>query len=496
MKSLDAIEFGRQRRLIATWGITLLILFPLLIVLGLLMRLNQGELIHLQPNTFYAIMTLHGLGMAGLLFSFSLAGLHFLVGTRYARTSVRLGYFVFAGVVLGVVGLAVATLIGGFAAGWYLLYPLPFKGTSWPEWSSALTFVSLLLLGVVWLVGCVHVVHSLSAEYGGFFRLMGWRYLGKKEPEEELPPIALISVVSLVPGILAFLAGAVFLIMFLLQLFEPELEYNALALKNVLFFFGHTLVNITIYCCVGWVYTLLPEFTGRAWKLTKVTVIAWNATFLFILFAYFHHLYMDFAQPLSIQYAGQIASYLSAVPATAVTIFGVIAQVFRSKLAWSVTPMSFLMGAVGWAIGGAAAVVDSTIAVNRTLHNTLWVPAHFHTYMLMGVVLFILGFLYYLTSPRAAKDATPKAGWAFWIFVIGAYGFLLMFYLGGMNSIPRRFAEYSTTGISSLHEIGALLATMAAFFVILVLIGILTMGVSLFVRFIRGDGAAKVPSPQ
>ena len=493
MKPLDAIEAGRQHRLIATWGITLLVLFPLLIVLGLLMRLNQGELLHLQPNTFYAIMTLHGLGMAGLLFSFSLAGLHFLVGTRYARTSINLGYFVYAGVVIGVVGLAVATLIGGFAAGWYLLYPLPFKGASWPEWSSALTFISLLILGIVWLVGCVHVVRSLSVEYGGFFRLMGWQYLGRREPDEELPPIALISVVSLVPGILAFLAGAVFLIMFLFQLFEPGLEFNVLALKNVLFFFGHTLVNITIYCCVGWVYTLFPEFTGRAWKLTRGSVIAWNATFFFIVFAYFHHLYMDFAQPISIQYAGQIVSYLSAVPATAVTIFGVIAQLYRANLKWSIVPMSFLLGAVGWAIGGVAAVVDSTIAVNKVLHNTLWVPAHFHTYMLMGVVLFILGFLYDITFPRAAKDATPKAGWAFWMFVTGACGFLLMFYLGGMNSIPRRFAEYSTMGISSAHKIGASLAALAAFFVVLVLLGILTMGVSLFAGLIRGDGMGNAP---
>lgn len=494
MKPLDAAEFRQQRRLMVVWSITLLVVFPLLIVLGMLMRLNQGELVHLQPNTFYAIMTLHGLGMAGLLFSFALGGLHFLVGTRYARTSVKVGYFVYSGVLLGVIGLVVATLIGGFAAGWYLLYPLPFKGTSWPEWSSGLTFISLLILGIVWLIGCVHIVWALSREYGGFFQLMGWRYLGKKEPEEELPPLALISVVSLVPGILAYLAGAVFLIMFLFQLFEPSLEFDPLLLKNIMFFFGHTLVNITIYCAVGWVYALLPEFTGRAWKLSKVTVIAWNATFLFILFAYFHHLYMDFAQPISIQYAGQIASYMSAIPATAVTIFGVMAQLYHSNIKWGVIPLSFFFGVVGWAIGGIAAVVDSTIAVNKVLHNTLWVPAHFHTYMLMGVVLFILGFLYYLTAPQAGKGNGPKAGWAFWTFVFGSYGFLLMFYLGGLNSIPRRFAEYSTMGISSSHEIGALLARIAAFFVVLVLLGIITMGVSIFVRLLRGDGSTHFSS--
>jgi len=488
MKPLNPSEYKQQRKLMVLWSLTLLVLFPLLIVLGLIMRLNQGGVLHLPLNTFYAVMTLHGLGMAGLLFSFSLAGLHYLVGTRYARTSVKLGYFVFGGVVAGVVGLAVATLVGGFAAGWYLLYPLPFKGASWAAWTSGLTFVSLLILGLAWLVGCVHVVRALAGEYGGFFRLMGWRYLRAQEPAEELPPLALISVVSLVPGILAWIAGAVFLVMFFFQLFEPSLEFDALALKNLLFFFGHTLVNITIYCAVGWVYTLFPKFSGRAWKLTKVTVIAWNATFFFIIFAYFHHLYMDFAQPVSVQITGQIVSYFSAVPATAVTIFGVIAQVYHSKIKWGVIPLSFFFGALGWALGGVAAVVDSTIAVNKVLHNTLWVPAHFHTYMLMGVVLFILGFLYDLAFSEGGKDNGPRAGFGFWAFVTGAYGFLLMFYLGGMNSIPRRFAEYSTMGIASSHAIGALLARVAAGFVVLALIGIVTMGFSLGRRLLR-EGA-------
>lgn len=475
MIELGSVEFNQHRKLIITWSLTLLLIFPIFIVLGLLMRLNQGEVIHLQSTTFYALMTLHGLGMAGLLFSFSLAALAYLIGTRYTKISVQFGWFIYALILIGTIGLAVATLFGKFATGWYLLYPLAFKGVSWPHWATGLAIISLIILGVAWLLGCAHVVYALAGKYGGFHKLLGWQYLTRKQPKEELPPIVLITVVSLVPGIISFLAGAVFLVMNLLQHFEPTLAFDPLLLKNLVFFFGHTLVNITMYCAVAWVYALLPEFTGRDWKVNKVVVYSWNATFIFILFAYFHHLYMDFAQPIGLHIIGQVASYLSAIPATVVTMFGVIVQVYRAKLKWSTFPLAVLLGMGGWAIGGFAAVVDSTMAVNKILHNTLWVPAHFHSYMLLGVVLFIFAFLYYLAYGK--EDHKISIG--FWLFILGASGFLVMFYLGGLHSIPRRYSDYMSIVTGSAHADGALFAKISAFFIYTVLVGLLIMYITL-----------------
>ncbi|MCO5269893.1 MAG: cbb3-type cytochrome c oxidase subunit I [Brumimicrobium sp.] len=474
MFQIDNTEKKQHRKLLTIWIVILLVLFPALITLGLLMRLNQGEAIELMPNTFYSIMTLHGLGMAGLLFSFAWAALCYLVGTRYAKLNIKFLYFILVMIVVGVVLLAYATLIGGFAAGWYALYPLPFVGTSWPAWSTGMTIVALIILGVAWLLGAFHIVFALAKEYGGFFKLMAFRYYKKGEPEEKLPPIALISVVALIPGILSYIAGAAMLIMYLMQHLNAGLNFDPLLMKNLMFFFGHMLVNITLYCGLGWVYTLMPEFTGREWSLNKITVMAWHATFFFIIFAYFHHLYMDFGQPVFIQVFGQLASYLSAIPASAVSIFGFISQLYRSKVKWTFVPTAFFFGAAGWAIGGLSAVVDSTIALNKVLHNTLWVPAHFHTYMLMGVVLFILGFVFYFIYEKNGKVADTKLGFGFWTFVVGACGFLLMFYMGGMHSVPRRYAEYSHT-MPTTHEHGMNYAFTAAIFVILVLIGLLTI---------------------
>lgn len=487
MVQISSAEKQQQKKLVITWSITFLILFPLLVVLGLLMRLNQGDWISLSPGKFYSVMTLHGLGMAGVMFSMALAAISYLIGTRYAKLNMKVGYFVYVFVVIGVVLLAYSTLMGNFGAGWYALYPLPFVGITWPAWSTGLSIISLIILGVAWLIGCLHVVYALAKEYGGFTNIVGWQYFKKKQPEKEMPSVVMITTISLIPGILAFVAGAVMLIMYLMKYLEPSLDFDPLLLKNLTFFFGHTLVNITMYVGVGWLYALLPEFTGREWKITKLTATAWNATFFFILFAYFHHLYMDFVQPLPLQYAGQLASYFSAIPATAVTMFGVIVQLYHSKIKWTIIPTMFLLGTAGWAIGGFAAVVDSTISLNKVLHNTLWVPAHFHTYMLMGILLFILAFFYYLIYAKEdpAKDQNPKLG--FWLFVIGSYGFLVMFYMGGMNSIPRRYSNYDAIPLNNVHETGASLAQIAAVFVMLLLLGLLLMYVTLFTRLLKKD---------
>src|SRR5574340_931212 len=82
MIQLEPSEFRKERKLVITWGVTFLIIFPLLITLGLLMRLNQGKVIKLPVNDFYALMTLHGLGMIGVLFSIAFAGIWYLISTR------------------------------------------------------------------------------------------------------------------------------------------------------------------------------------------------------------------------------------------------------------------------------------------------------------------------------------------------------------------------------------------------------------------------------
>ena len=465
---------GRGVRLWAgAYSITALIVFVVLVVLGLIMRLSQSGVVAVPADYFYAIMTLHGLGMAGVLYTAGYAAIWFLA-SKYVQPNMALMRFNFVLILLGVVGLIAATLIGRFGPGWYMLYPLPFLPT-WPTWSIGLAVISVMLLGVAWLLGQLDVLRVIVGRYG-LTGMLGWQYLGKGELREDLPPVVLIIAVSMIAGAVTTIVGAVMLMLYLAQWLAPELQFDALLMKNAVFLFGHTLVNITMYCGVAVVYELLPTFSGRPWKTNPIVALSWNAVLLLVLVAFFHHLYMDFAQPVAFQVFGQLASFFSAVPATVVTIFGVMAQVYRSGIRWSFVPLSMILGLTGWVIGGLAAVVDSTIAVNIFFHNTMWVPAHFHTYFLVGFVFILFGFIYQLVGSKSELMGKLSLG----TMLAGGYGFLLMFYLGGLESVPRRFADYSSIGISSVMEFGQMSALVAALCVAVFIIGLLLYYTAVF----------------
>ena len=95
MKELSSIEINGHRKLVKIWAITFLVLFPVLITLGLLMRLNQGEVLDIGIDNFYVFMTLHGLGMAGVMYSMAFAGLWYLLSKKYVRLNLKTGYFVY-----------------------------------------------------------------------------------------------------------------------------------------------------------------------------------------------------------------------------------------------------------------------------------------------------------------------------------------------------------------------------------------------------------------
>jgi len=470
----DAGQTKSVRLWTGTYSITVLIVFVVLVLLGLVMRLGQSTAVEVSPNFFYAIMTLHGLGMAGVLYTAGYAMSWYTV-SKYVRPSIGLMRFNFLLILLGVVGLIVATLIGRFGPGWYMLYPLPFM-TTWPGWSIGLAVISVMLLGVAWLLGQLDLLRAIAGRYG-LGGMLGWQYFGKGEVSEDLPPSVLIVAISMVAGAATTIVGAVMLMLYLAQWLAPELQFNALLMKNAVFLFGHTLVNITMYCGIAVVYELLPSFTGRPWKSNAIVALSWNCVLLLVLVAFFHHLYMDFAQPVAFQWFGQVASYVSAIPATVVTIFGVVAQIYRSGIRWSFAPLIMILGLMGWIVGGLAAVIDSTIAVNVFFHNTMWVPAHFHTYFLVGFVFILFGFIYHFVGSQAEKTAKLSLV----TMMAGGYGFLLMFYLAGIESVPRRFASY-VSGLlpSSVVEFGQISAAVAAACVTVFIVGLLMYYTTVF----------------
>ena len=420
------------------WMLVVFVLFPILILVGVFMRAVQGGHLAGMESWFYPGMTLHGLGMVAVWYVASMAVAADLLA-RHVQPSPAVAGVALWGTVAGVAMLLVGVLVGRFAAGWYFLYPLPFRG-EWPAWSAVVFLLSLTVLGASWLVWTLDLLRAIAARYT-LAQALGWHYLaGRSEPN--LPPAVLIITISLIAGVATLVSAVILLVLFFLEMFAG-FRNDPLLMKNLTFFFGHTLINLAMYLGVAAAYEVLPDYAGRPWKTNKIVVMSWNTVLLIVLVAYFHHLYMDFVQPGILQYIGQIASYASAIPAAVVTMFGALLLVFHARMRWNLASMLLFLGLAGWAIGGIGALIDSTISANVRLHNTLWVPAHFHTYNLAGLVFLVLAYFLHVGRNATLVPESPvlRRG-AILGMVVGAYGLFAMFYAAGAHSVPRRFAIY------------------------------------------------------
>lgn len=461
-------ETRSVNRLTLFWVVTLLVLFPILILLGMTLRAAQSSLLPIvSAERFYSILTFHGLGMVGLWFTAAMAGVCVEI-RKYVRLRMWANWTAYLGTLLGVVLLGASTLIGKYGPGWYFLYPLSITPNGvWQDWATYAFLAGNAVLGVAWTVWCTDVLWGIARRYS-MTAALSWHYITGK-PGPEVPPFVMIVAVSMIVNLAGLISAVIMLALYGLELVGITDVSDALLMKNLLFLFGHILVNVVMYLGVGLLYELLPEYAGRPWKNGRWTAVAWNSILVLIVIAYFHHLYMDFAQMRVVQVIGQVSSYGLAIPSAVVSIYGTLALVWKARMRWSMASLMMYCGILGWCVGGIGALIDSTIAFNTKFHNTLWVPAHFHTYFLVGVVLMILGVVFHLCEKLSG---VPENLWrsrlSVGLILGGGYGFVLMFYLGGALSIPRRYALY--------HEVissGTMLAGVALVFISLVLAGVL-----------------------
>lgn len=462
------MESIKLRKITSVWILAVFVLFIVSIILGILMRLNQGGVINQNPVTFYANMTTHGLTMIGIWFVAGMAAINYLM-ERYVKTSYTANLIALVLTVIGVLMFWVSTFIGKFHAAWTFLYPLPFKLLGAESWSTLLFLLALTIFGIGWLIWSVSLMTQILRKYS-ISQAFAWQHF-KKNPSVDTPPFILISMITLIGVIASLLAAVVLLALLFAEYFSNGSFVNdALLMKNLTYFFGHTIANEMLYLGLAVIYELFSEVSGRPkWKTTWYVALAWNCTLVFILTAFFHHLYMDFVQPEGFQIIGQMASYLASLPAAGVTVFSVLIAVYRTKMKWTLTNLLFFIGVAGWVIGGLGAVIDATISNNVVLHNTLWVPAHFHTYNAMGNVLFSIGFFYWFSTQFAENIKSERfTKWTLATLLIGGAGFLLAFYYGGADSIPRRYSVYPAE-----LSIGAPWAVVGAIFATVYLIAIL-----------------------
>jgi cytochrome c oxidase subunit 1 len=437
----SGIAVGPRRAVLAYVTVTAAVL-ALMMLLGLLMRLSQAEVLTLPASIFYQVMTAHGIGMVGIAGLGGSAIMWYFL-RRYVDLS--LGIFITNLMLFltGVVFILGGIFLGGFAGAWTFLFPLPASsGGVWSNGAAASYIGGVLIVGVGFLLLFLDTGRAIIRKYGGFGRSLGWPQLFGRDAGEPPPPAVVASTMVTIINIPALVAGASVLTISLVNMYSPAFGIDTLMAKNMIFFFGHVFINSTIYMAVIAVYEILPRYTNRPWKAARTFLAAWTASTIMVVIVYPHHLLMDFAMPEWMLVMGQIISYTSGLPVLVVTGLGTLAIVYRSGLKWDMASGLLFLSVLGWAAGVVPAVVDATITINRIMHNTMWVPGHFHMYLLLGMVAMVFGFMYYLTKDdRDAKDAGIDRA-SFWMYVVGGSAFILMFLISGKDSVARRYAVH------------------------------------------------------
>jgi cytochrome c oxidase subunit 1 len=162
-----------------------------------------------------------------------------------------------------------------------------------------------------------------------------------------------------------------------------------------------------------------------------------------------------------------------------VTAYGALVIVFRSGIKWDFSSSMLFLSMFGWVAGAVPAIIDATIVVNHVMHNTKWVPGHFHTYMGMGVIAMIFGFMYYFNKTEGTQNQNGFDKFAIFTYFLFFTGLTGSFLYAGKMSVPRRWAEHFPhwTGSDQVGAIcGSFIVIAVIIFTIRFFIGLRNVG--------------------
>jgi len=386
-------------------------------------------------RTYYQGLTAHGVANVLIFtFSFSNAFLPLMTARALARPlNTGLLWATFGTLVLGNL-LTIYAVVGNKAT---VLY------TSYAPLQAHWTYYLGLALVVVstWLALASMIV-----------ALVGWR---RQNRGERVPLLAFISVASYVMWALASIPIAVEFLAFLLPWsLGLRAEVDPLLTRTLFWFTGHPIVYAWLLpAYVSW-YALIPRQVGGAVVSDSYTRIVWILFLLLSIPTGMHHQYVDPGISSVMKAVHGVMTFGVFFPSLA-TAFSVMAALEiggrraggRGLFGWIRTlpwgnpsVVAQILAMLTFVLGGATGLVNASFTMNQVIHNTSWVPGHFHMTVGSAVALTFMGIAYwlipYLTQRKLFSRGIALA--SSWIYTIGLLIFARGLISGGLAGMPRR----------------------------------------------------------
>ncbi len=347
---------------------------------GVLQVLYRAGLI--QHTTFlgfeyYQGLTLHGVVNALVYTTFFEVAFGYAVVAYYLRCTFNAAvtWIAFA-LMLGGTLLAAFAMLNGTASVLYTFYP-PLKASPLFYIGAALLVIGSWLPFFQWLVayhswcGANRQSKTPLAVVGILATFIVWMFATL--------PLAFEVVVQLIPWSLGLTATV-----------------NVVLARTLFWFFGHPLVYFWLLPSYVMFYVMLPPLVGG--KLYS-DAAARLAFLLFVVFSApvgLHHQFADPGISASYKWMHAFLTFMVALPSfmTAFTVAASLESGARARGGrglfgwWRALPYfdrdRYLFaycfaGLALFVFGGITGIINASAGMNNLVHNTAWIPGHFHT---------------------------------------------------------------------------------------------------------------------
>ena len=375
---------------------------------------------------------------------------------------------------LGSVMAAVVIMLGK-ATVLYTFYP--------PLMAHPLFYIGLTLL----------VVGSWLASYNWVPMYLEWR----KENEGKKTPLAVVGMMTtFIIWFIATLAVAVE-ILFMLLPWSMGLvdEVNVMLARTLFWFFGHPLVYFWLLPAYVMYYVFMPKIAGGKLYSDMAGRLVFMMFILFSIPVGTHHQYMDPAIGSQWKLLHGVFTFAVALPSliTAFTLAASLEYAGRKRggkglfgWLWNLPYFEkekwffayLILGLFIFIFGGIGGIINASYQMNTVVHNTAWVPGHFHLTVAGPVLLAFLGGSLYLIGQFMHKEIRCK-GWALispYVYTIGLFIMSYGLKIGGLKGMPRR----TNTGASYANPDSILYQQDWIFYIDLSVIG----GILMFIGIV------------